>query len=151
MSWLCSCILFPVIIDYILCKIMIEFLWTWDRGKCLSFLNFLAYYCVFISSHGILWRDDEDQTLFVRAMWQTSAKLLRLSWQQLVVEIFESWIWKPEGAKRRNTLPGKIEINHFVDSAGFCDMLICFSASSPPLPPMIYLICQYFTILRLSW
>lgn len=154
MSWLCSYILFLLLIDYILCMIMIEFLWTWDRGKCLSFLNFLAYSCMFISSHGILWWDDEDQTLLVRAVWQTSAKLLSLSWQQLVVvKIFDSSIWKPKGAKRRHSLLGKTQINHFIDSAGFFDMLICFSASSPPTSPpppniVTYLIFWYFTILR---
>lgn len=45
MSWLCSCVLFSTLIDYGLRKIMIEFLWAWDKGKSLSFLNFLAYYC----------------------------------------------------------------------------------------------------------
>lgn len=152
MSWLCSCILFSIFLDYIfLCTIMWRILWTGDRRKRLLFLNILACYCQFIMSYGILWRDDEDQTLLVRVIWQTSTKLLSLSWQQLVVEkAFESSVWKPKGVKRRHSLPGKTEINHYVDSAGLCDMLICFLSLSllrPQPPSTISLICQYFAIL----
>lgn len=110
MSWLCSCILFSIFLDYIfLCTIMLKILWTWDRGKCLSFLNILAYYCQFIMSHSILWWDDEDQTLLVRVIWQTSAKLLSLGWQQLVVEkAFESSISKRKGVKEDIPCQGKL-------------------------------------------
>lgn len=154
MSWLCSCILFSIFLDYIfLCTIMLRILWTGDRRKRLLFLNILACYCQFIMSYGILWRDDEDQTLLVRVIWQTSAKLLSLSWQQLVVEkAFESSVWKPKGVKRRHSLPGKTEINHYVDSAGLCDMLICFLSLSllPPNPIRDFFNLSVFCHSRMS-
>lgn len=39
MSWLCSCIPFSISTDYLLCKIMMEFLWLETEGSVCHFLT----------------------------------------------------------------------------------------------------------------
>lgn len=118
---------------------MLKILWTWDRGKCLSFLNIWAYYCQFIMSRGILWRDAEHQTLLVRVWWQSRAKLLS-GGESLWVINFQTY----ECLKKAFFARENWEINHYVASAGLCDMLICFSGFVSFSFSAVFLIWDFF-------